>query len=499
MVRGISSLPLLLLLTQGALLASAQFYSDCHSHGNVEYCYGPDGEETPVTTHAPATATTEPSSVPASTTSSGEISVVTGCHTHSTQTFCIAPDGSEVQVTGTVTASAPPTEFTGCHSHGSDTYCMDPDGNEVQLLLDDDESHEHEEDEGDHGHEGENCHFHAGVEHCVGAGQSESESSQQSCERRDRDYNIPLRIGSLFVILVTSGIAVFGPVFFTRIFSKSINTHVFTVIKQFGTGIMLATAFIHLFTHASLMFSNPCLGALQYEATTAAIAMAGIFLTFLLEYLGNRVIIYKRGTHSGHDHEDESSKTANSNPRGNEIVAPPAPHQPNLSSLGHHHHHVEDKLSVLVMEAGIIFHSIIIGLTLVVAGDSAYISLFIVIIFHQAFEGLALGSRIAELTETSMRTKLLMSASFALITPLGMAIGLGVINDFNGNDKSTIVAIGTLDALSAGILAWAALVDMLCHDWVYGDLKDASALRTTIGMISLITGMVLMGLLGKWA
>jgi zinc transporter 1/2/3 len=92
-----------------------------------------------------------------------------------------------------------------------------------------------------------------------------------------------------------------------------------------------------------------------------------------------------------------------------------------------------------------------------------------------------------------------MALAFAVITPLGMAIGLGVINTFNGNDRNTIIAMGTLDALSAGILTWAALVDMLSHDWVHGDMKDAPATRTGVGMFSLITGMVLMGLLGKWA
>jgi zinc transporter 1/2/3 len=141
----------------------------------------------------------------------------------------------------------------------------------------------------------------------------------------------------------------------------------------------------------------------------------------------------------------------------------------------------------------------VIGVTLIVAGDSAYISLFIVIIFHQAFEGLALGSRIAELGHATLQNKLLMALAFALITPIGMAIGLGVINTFNGNDRNTLIAMGTLDALSAGILTWASLVDMVSHDWMYGDMKDAPPVRTALGMLSLIAGMVLMGLLGKWA
>ena len=39
----------------------------------------------------------------------------------------------------------------------------------------------------------------------------------------------------------------------------------------------------------------------------------------------------------------------------------------------------------------------VIGLTLVVAGDSFFLTLFAVIVFHQMFEGLALGTRIAAL------------------------------------------------------------------------------------------------------
>lgn len=115
------------------------------------------------------------------------------------------------------------------------------------------------------------------------------------------------------------------------------------------------------------------------------------------------------------------------------------------------------------------------------------------------FEGLALGARIAQLGSALTPSKVSMATVFALITPIGMAIGLGVIHRFNGNDPSTIVAIGTLDALSAGILSWVALIDMWSHDWLYGDLRDAGIVKTAVGLLALVAGMVLMGLLGKWA
>ncbi|PWW76873.1 Zinc/iron permease, partial [Tuber magnatum] len=139
-------------------------------------------------------------------------------------------------------------------------------------------------------------------------------------------------------------------------------------------------------------------------------------------------------------------------------------------------------------------------ITLVVAGDSGFATLFIVIIFHQMFEGLALGARIASLpTDTELLIRLLMGAAFAAITPIGMAIGIGVRNEFNGNDKATIIALATLDALSAGVLVWVALVEMWAADWLYGNLRNSGARKTAIAMLALVSGMVLMGLLGKWA
>jgi zinc transporter 1/2/3 len=98
------------------------------------------------------------------------------------------------------------------------------------------------------------------------------------------------------------------------------------------------------------MFNNPCLGTLQYESTTGAVAMAGIFLTFLLEYLGNRTVGLKRAKHP----VSPTSTPPGNKDEGEPVVA----RSPALVDLGRHHHHVDDVLSVLVMEAGIIFHSV---------------------------------------------------------------------------------------------------------------------------------------------
>jgi zinc transporter 1/2/3 len=345
--------------------------------------------------------------------------------------------------------------------------------------------------------------------HCVGEGESE-ESSHQSCGFQTRDYDVPLRIGTLFVVLVTSSIGVFAPIVLLKLPFAAVNAVFSTIIKQFGTGIIIATAFVHvsgrsfilvlletnkrqLYTHANLMFTNECMGELDYEATTSAIVMAGIFLAFLFEYIGHRIIVAR------------GSKTCTT--ETHESPSKDAPQQATLAHLGHSHGAALDptkpdtKFSVLVMEAGIIFHSILLGITLVVAGDSFYKTLLVVIVFHQFFEGLALGARIAMLPGAILPSKAIMAGAFALITPIGMAIGLGVLRTFNGNEKSTLVALGTLDALSAGILVWVGVVDMWARDWVIegGEMLNANLGKVFTGGLSLVTGLVLMGLLGKWA
>lgn len=228
--------------------------------------------------------------------------------------------------------------------------------------------------------------------------------------------------------------------------------------------------------------------------------MAGLFLSFLIDYVGHRIADSRKPAVTGdassassgtaHDHEDKSGAQASNQGRNAFLL------------MDHHHGGDNNKLSVSLMEAGIIFHSIIIGLILVVTPDSSFNTLLAVVVFHQFFEGLALGARISLLPNTSIfPTKFAMAFLFTLITPIGMAIGIGVLDSFNGNDPSTMIAFGTLNAISAGILIWVGVVDMWARDWVVekGELLHSGAVKTIVSLIALMLGMILMSVLGKWA
>ncbi|KAL8685840.1 MAG: hypothetical protein Q9224_005648, partial [Gallowayella concinna] len=502
------------------------------------YCFLPNGEETAVPSStkeatAPASITEAPSLSTPAANADAQTTAVTDCHMHETAQFCVKGNSEEVMamVTGSI-GPTPPASYTGCHSHGdelsSSDFASDPIKKRPCSLPRLRQQHRQQgplpqgrvadplgagiaiftQESSWSLHADSFTKLADGSTHEGIALNRERprEAQQATCNKVDRSYNMDIRIGTLFVMLVTSSIGrkpvcwwnrtiidrttgVFGPILLVRFAHVHPSGILFTVIKQFGTGIIISTAFIHLLTHAELMFGNECLGELKYEATTTAIAVAGAFLTFLLQYTSFRFYTARSKVVKSAAGPVESANGDSSDKSSQTHVPMMQDHMPKL----------DDPLSVLILEMGIIFHSAIIGVTLVVAGDSFYKILVVVIIFHQMFEGLALGARISNLSTVSLGKKLLMGSAFAIITPLGMAIGLGVLNSFNGNDKATIVAIGTLDAFSAGILIWAGLIQMWAFDWLYGDLKEAGLVQTCLGMFSLVSGLVVMSVLGKWA
>jgi len=108
------------------------------------------------------------------------------------------------------------------------------------------------------------------------------------------------------------------------------------------------------------MFGNDCLGELKYEGTTAAIFLAGLFLSFLVDYLGARFMLWRQSKRSGSDTEV---------PHMDSHDAKSSPSSTPDNAVSHDEHHgghmhiqtqgpVEEKLNVLVLEAGIIFHSL---------------------------------------------------------------------------------------------------------------------------------------------
>lgn len=81
------------------------------------------------------------------------------------------------------------------------------------------------------------------IRHCVDA---QGRTVDMGCAAPDHDYDVPLRIGLLFVILVTSAIGVFAPILTSRFTSVSMDGTVIVAMRQFGTGVVISTALVHV-------------------------------------------------------------------------------------------------------------------------------------------------------------------------------------------------------------------------------------------------------------
>jgi zinc transporter 1/2/3 len=154
----------------------------------------------------------------------------------------------------------------------------------------------------------------------------------------------------------------------------------------------------------------------------------------------------------------------------------------------------------LILEFGVIFHSVIIGLNLGTAGKE-FSTLYVVLVFHQSFEGLGIGARMSAIPFPKKLSWLpwVLCTAYGLTTPIAIAIGLGFRNTYNPGSTTANIVSGVLDATSAGILIYTGLVELLARDFLFNPELTRSNKRLTFMMVCILLGAGLMALLGKWA
>ncbi|KAL6712331.1 low-affinity Zn(2+) transporter zrt2 [Coniothyrium glycines] len=357
-------------------------------------------------------------------------------------------------------------------------------------------------------------------------------SSTTVCESANGyDGRMGLRISAIFVIFIGSTLGAVFPTFAKRMRSSLVPDWVFFAAKYFGSGVIIATAFIHLLAPANEALGNPCLsGAITSYPWPEGIALMTVYLMFFLELMVMRYA--NLGSDHDHGHEAHSHAVVPSSNSDdislgeNKRLDPEAAMStnPNLRGedhLGHSRDHTANGemavdwearglvpetysaqlTAVFILEFGVIFHSVFIGLTLAVAGDE-FITLYIVLVFHQTFEGLGLGARLAEVPwpQSKRWTPYLLALGYGVSTPIAIAIGLGVRQSFAPESKTTLYVNGIFDSISAGILIYTGLVELMAHEFMFSPYMQKGPVSRTLKAFGLMTlGGGLMALLGYWA
>ncbi|EAW15078.1 putative ZIP family zinc transporter [Aspergillus clavatus NRRL 1] len=395
---------------------------------------------------------------------------------------------------------------------------------------------------------------------------------------------------ALFLILVLSTLACSFPVLARRFPRLPIPRHFLFISRHFGTGVLIATAFVHLLPTAFISLTDPCLPRFwseSYRAMAGFVAMISVFVVVVVEMFfamkgaghvhgseydhlisstardsiestSNNADYLRLDSHGAADdlrlgaiqsnsqtdipqqksgsllrtspepkhgqgknsplyHEEDSPDLENSEPVHNyhsvrgvgdsnsrchdsqpqDLAGQTPPKLPSQSPR-------RQLLQCLLLEAGILFHSIFIGMALSVATGTSFVVLLVAICFHQTFEGFALGSRIAslipDLFSPSSMKPWLMSLAYGTTTPVGQAIGLVLHNLYDPASTAGLLMVGITNAISSGLLLFAGLVELLAEDFLsessYATLRGRRRIEACVAVAG---GALLMALVGAFA
>ncbi|XP_052171725.1 zinc transporter 4, chloroplastic-like [Diospyros lotus] len=321
------------------------------------------------------------------------------------------------------------------------------------------------------------------------------------------------------------------------------DSNLFFAAKAFAAGVILATGFVHMLPDASSDLTDSCLPKFPWSEFpfSGFFAMMAALATLLADFVGTQYYERKQeqkaaaggriarvdsvdsgivevkendgkvfGEEEGggmhivgiHAH---AAHHRHSHPHGQEACEGHVTEHPHASHL--HSHGFADEnggggarhvVVSQVLELGIVSHSIIIGLSLGVSESPCTIRpLIAALSFHQFFEGFALGGCISQAQFTTFHSAV-MAFFFAFTTPTGIAVGTAISSFYNADSPRALIIEGTLDAISAGILIYMALVDLIAADFLSKRMSCNVRLQV-VSYFALFLGAGLMSLLAIWA
>ncbi|GLT97270.1 hypothetical protein SLE2022_148430 [Rubroshorea leprosula] len=332
----------------------------------------------------------------------------------------------------------------------------------------------------------------------------------------------------------------------------------FAAAKAFAGGVILATGFVHMLSSGSNDLRNPCLPELWSKFPFAGFfAMISALITLLVDFVATQYYERKQGLNRGGN--EEKARVGSAEAVSESDIAPVVeakeqhekvfgeeegggmhivgmhahaahhrhnhPHGQNACEAlvrtrgdshghghGHSHGHVHDHgpgeedvesgvrhvVVSQILELGIVSHSVIIGLSLGVSSSPCTIRpLIAALSFHQFFEGFALGGCISQ-AQFKTTSATIMACFFAVTTPAGIGIGTAISSFYNPDSVGALIAEGILDCLSAGILVYMALVDLIAADFLSKRMSCNFRLQV-VSYCMLFLGAGLMSLLAIWA
>ncbi|KAL1357441.1 hypothetical protein HN51_009344 [Arachis hypogaea] len=314
-------------------------------------------------------------------------------------------------------------------------------------------------------------------------------TSNHEGECHNRSEALKYKIIAIFAILVTSMIGVTLPTLSRIVPAIHPDRDLFALVKAFASGVILATGYMHVLPDSFNDLMSDCLPENPWHKFpfTTFIAMFSAIFTLMVDSF--TISFFKKRIPASSSTSDVSEKNIEVNGGCREV-------NKELELLSHSHTHGHEiehgngnmkvvsaeqllryRVISQVLELGIVVHSVVIGLSLGASDNQCTIRpLIAALCFHQIFEGMGLGGCILQ-AEYGIKMKCIMVFFFSVTTPFGIGLGIALSKVYTDTSPTSLIVEGVLNAVSAGLLNYMALVELLATDFMGSKLQSRVKLQ----------------------
>ncbi|ORC87080.1 ZIP Zn transporter [Trypanosoma theileri] len=340
-----------------------------------------------------------------------------------------------------------------------------------------------------------------------------------SCVSSRGAYSVQLHVWAIFVLLFASSLGTTLPLLGKYV--PALRMHPFLIVlgKCISTGVVMSVAMVHLLNQGILGFLKDCVPSVlqdSFDAYSLLLAMVSAMLMHLMDVQMDSLVEGWSKRDAGYSPPDEYEQSGLEVERGGRTTQEmtTAPDNSAATLAGCHNHGTVSTArldsarriaSAVFMEFGLALHSVFLGVSVGIANDSETQALLVALTLHQIFEGLALGSRLAEAT-MNLCMEIFFIMIYATSVPIGIVIGIGVVKGTNvsmtGSVFVTLQAV--FDSVCGGIMLYLGFT-LLLSDFP-ADLRAFTGAtaphrvsKTFAMYAALWIGAGIMTILGKWA
>ncbi|KAK7300913.1 hypothetical protein RJT34_11765 [Clitoria ternatea] len=308
---------------------------------------------------------------------------------------------------------------------------------------------------------------------------------------RDGAAAAHLKVLSIFIIFVTSVAGMSSPVILAGVFrGKPLYDKAIVVIKCFAAGVILSTSLVHVLPDAYAALAD-CHVASRHPwrdfPFAGLVTLIGALLALVVDLAASSHVEHAQYAPVVTQEKEVAVEVEHGGggegERGEDLVK------------------LKQRLVSQVLEIGIIFHSVIIGVTMGMSQNVCTIRpLVAALAFHQIFEGMGLGGCVAQ-AGFNVGTIAYMCFMFAVTTPMGIILGMAIfsLTGFDDSSPNALIMEGLLGSISSGILIYMALVDLIAVDFFHNKLMNSNPSLKKSSFLALTLGSAAMSILALWA